>query len=169
MSTFKCNKCNQIFLTISKYITHKNSTTSCLLLTESDDTTKQSLKLRKERKFKCERCEKTFKHKKSYDYHIHNKKRPCVKLVEPKDDGSFDSIYEKLKKSDDIRNTWCVFCDKTFSSRSHLIRHQDNNCKVIRELKSLSDDPNVSIKQLRKEFLKKEFKTSLGLIFFFSI
>lgn len=162
MSTFKCGKCNEIFTTISKYITHKNSATSCLILTESKKNIQNSLKLRKERKFKCERCGKTFGLKKSYDYHVYNKKRPCIKLIEPVNDGSFDSTYEKFKKSDDVRNKWCVFCDKNFSSRSHLLRHQYKNCKVIRELKSLSDDPDVTIEQLRKEFLKKEFKTHLN-------
>jgi hypothetical protein len=47
---------------------------------------------------------------------------------------------------------WCQYCNKVFSTKSHKNRHQNYNCKSMKEIVS----NEMKVKQMKKEFEKQK-------------
>jgi len=68
--------------------------------------------------YKCDKCNKIFKHKNDYRRHK-NKKRPCIKQNH--------KINHKNHKNDSLFE--CNLCTKMYSTISNLNRHMKYYCK----------------------------------------
>lgn len=87
--------------------------------------------------YKCEKCKREFKQKIHYTNHI-NRKNPCkISINSDAESMRFDaesmrSDAEKLENHSNNDKLKCDYCDKLFSSKSVLFRHQRENCKKIK-------------------------------------
>ena len=100
----------------------------------------------------CLKCGLEFDRKSNYDYHI-NRKYDCTKSIivsnltkKNKNNAESCRIVQdpctnmqdlqpeiKIDKTNQINIFCCSYCNKNFSSRSTLNRHQIDNCKIKKE------------------------------------
>ena len=98
--------------------------------------------------YTCSKCDKTFKQKGHYKAHL-NRKFPCVKLINTKQQKSLDKLAPNLVQNKD--NIKCEFCNRSFTRKSSLIRHY-NRCKIKKDniLVSKINDLNIIIQEQNK-------------------
>lgn len=110
----------------------------------------------------CPNCKKIFVRKKDLNYHLNEKKIPCIynpnKL--PKKSQMLTKTLEKEPKinkkviselnNEEIK---CEHCLKTFTKKSNLTRHIENYCK---EIKKNSDYKDIEIKELLEQLANKD-------------
>jgi hypothetical protein len=110
----------------------------------------------------CPNCKKIFVRKKDLNYHLNEKKTPCVynpdKLY--KNSQMLTKALEKepkIKKKDTsseiIEEIKCEHCLKTFTKKSNLNRHKENYCK---EIKKNLDHKDSEIKELLEQLANKD-------------
>lgn len=94
----------------------------------------------------CILCNKVFNRKSNYDYHVENKKKPCIPTIKndpPESANNIDMLIkdeiltkdnvliEELKESlVNTNNYVCVYCDKTFTRVDSLKKHVNGRCKL---------------------------------------
>ena len=118
--------------------------------------------------YNCPTCNKEFKKKCNYDYHIGNKKKPCNPtsiIIPPKSSVIPPKSSEFSQKSDNIidilmdkplvtdNENKCVYCDKIFTRIDNLQRHLNGRCKSkgnYDDLEKLKEDMKVIIKNYQK-------------------
>lgn len=123
--------------------------------------------------YTCPKCKKDFNRKCNYDYHLNNKKKPCLsnkiiltpenseKIVEISMDNFEENINKELnndilfKKIDNMLNTnlvnddsvtTCMYCESIFTRNDNLQRHIKERCKskkYIDELEKLKQKLNL--------------------------
>ena len=96
--------------------------------------------------YKCIKCNKVFKQKCHYDYHM-NRKRPCKELYQnipnyTETIPNYTKVVDKSNKqpnsekintsvqSEQENNIKCAYCNKVFTQKSSLTRHLDKRCKA---------------------------------------
>ena len=113
--------------------------------------------------YTCCNCNKEFNRKSNFDYHMKDKKRPCVPKkilnVSVKPDiintEKIDNILLKKNMSTNI----CMYCETTFTRNTSLQRHLKDICKskkYIDELENLKERLNLVVTE--NKILKKENK-----------
>ena len=116
----------------------------------------------------CPNCNKEFKKKCNYDYHIENKKKPCSKtdilvpqnptlipqnptLIPQNPTNFIDILIKDPVINDD--NCTCIYCEKTFARIDSLQRHLKSYCKSkvnYDELDKLKEDMKLIINNYQK-------------------
>jgi hypothetical protein len=117
--------------------------------------------------YTCITCGKCFNRKSNYNYHVQNKKKPCLiktpeieeKITEIQENFiefpqmllNDDNVNNKtpIPASDDknIKKYVCLYCDKSYSRTDSLARHTEHFCKN----KKQHDDKNILIKKMSDE------------------
>ncbi len=105
--------------------------------------------------YTCPACTKTFNRKSNYEYHINNKKKPCIQIsptspTSPdfsdikEDFGEISLVDEETEiiLSDnqtnlnlDKKKFSCPNCESVFKSKFNLERHKDGRCKLNKIIK----------------------------------
>ena len=90
--------------------------------------------------YKCVTCEKIFNHKGHYENHL-NRKNKCN------------------KKTPDNNFMECIYCDKSFSTHSNMVRHIKSSCKTFKNAQN--EKENIYNKLLKLEEENKELKKNM--------
>ncbi len=112
----------------------------------------------------CSICNREFKKKSHYDYHILNKKNPChnkennllLKAIETShsSEKSGDLIDILIKNPEsNTNNCFCIYCEKVFARTDSLQRHLNGRCKSKEnydELEKLKEDMKLIIDNYQK-------------------
>jgi hypothetical protein len=112
--------------------------------------------------YNCEKCGKNFKTKYNLTYHL-NKKNSCDGII-VYDDIDMEEIKNKdLQKY--LNECKCIFCDKKFTRRDHVMVHIKNNCKKAKyninkmeeydKIKKLEEENKLLKETLEKKIEKK--------------
>jgi hypothetical protein len=108
----------------------------------------------------CVNCNKEFNRKSNYDYHVYNKKNPCVKKINNiiiNDD--IKKIPEILPINEVQNSNQCLYCGLILSRKDHLTRHINNTCKV-KKIKN-EEKENIFKILLQKEKENEEQKETI--------
>jgi hypothetical protein len=112
---------------------------------------------------KCNKCDKLFTHKGDYDRHVKRKKSCGIELsdnlapeVSPSD---LHNILHNDKKITHLPNYTCNMCNLGFSRKDNLIRHQNDRCKIEKNITDINGNSNkdiiqvmlIEMKQLREQ------------------
>ncbi len=124
--------------------------------------------------YTCTTCSKQFNRKSNYDYHINNKKKPCLinnlkKLIftqNTQENIKNTQNFELTEQAEDVKIVTfdCEYCKKSFGRKYNLDRHL-NNCKIkksqdeekklqsnqLDELKKLILEQSKQIEELKKQ------------------
>ena len=135
--------------------------------------------------YKFNKCNKVFKQKSNYLYHI-KRKNPCVHVYQDNnqmldnDDSCDSSISEsagnfqqKVNKDHPINNRQCQYCEKIFTRIATLNKHINERCKVkktsdaqkenlLEKLVTEMENIKTQIDLLQKE--NNEYKRQKNLI-----
>lgn len=87
--------------------------------------------------YKCSECDKLFKYKKNYNYHVNN--NVCTGKQYAVDDNSINA---------------CKYCGKTFTTPTNMYRHMNHTCKI----KKAEDQKRDQIYERLVELEKKSEK-----------
>ena len=125
----------------------------------------------------CILCNKVFNRKSNYDYHVRNKKKPCIPIIKndtpesakvtpesakitpnmtnisENTDKMIELLFkEPLNDNNNNNNIICIYCEKTFTRTDSLKKHQSGRCKSKvnhDDLKELKEDMKIIIANLK--------------------
>ena len=94
----------------------------------------------------CINCGKQFVRKKDLNYHIKNKKNPCIVI-----DSTLIQINTNSQKLTEINTNLhklnCLYCYKKFINIYSLKRHMQYNCKVKKNEELLKNKDDIKLKE----------------------
>jgi len=110
--------------------------------------------------FLCDKCNQTFKYKSFLEKHL-NKKIPCnkkeiidnsndIEVIKREYNYAVNKITKCNKKTID---NFCGFCKNTFASKTNLVKHIKNVCKIKKKL-----ELETQLIKLKYDLLKEKEK-----------
>ncbi len=124
--------------------------------------------------YKCNKCNKVWIHKGSYNRHI-NRKNPCLDIPNSTNQKPTSTNQKQTKTNQQLFNTCkmgisneCEYCSKQFTHKNSLYRHIKHRCsvKIEQEIEEEKSKQKIiifedSIKELKEEvkILKKKSKS----------
>ncbi len=124
-------------------------------------------------KYTCNICLKEFNRKSNYDYHVDNKKKPCLpyphnsaqNIQNPRTiphnfsgspENQTQSSDEEIKTENNPKSYICIYCDSNFARSDILKRHTDKYCKIKKASEENKKYNEILLEQVQE--LKKEIE-----------